>query len=98
MLLLRGPVGRRSTRTSPTPTCWSSTRRSRSAARRSRSGSGATEAIVVLAAMVVLLATGIVPSVVAGLLAAGAMVLLRVVTVEGAYRAISGRRSCWSPG
>ena len=52
-------------------------------------GLGAREAIVVLAAMVVLLATGVVPSVVAGLLAAGAMVLLRVVTVDGAYRAIN---------
>ena len=52
-------------------------------------GLGAKEAIVVLAAMVVLLATGIVPSVVAGLLAAGAMVLLRVVSVDGAYRAIN---------
>ena len=39
--------------------------------------------------MVVLLATGVVPSVVAGLLAAGAMVLLRVVSVDGAYRAIN---------
>ena len=39
--------------------------------------------------MVVLLATGIVPAVVAGLLAAGAMVLLRVVDAEGAYRSIS---------
>ena len=39
--------------------------------------------------MVILLATGIVPSAVAGLLAAGAMVLLRVVTPEGAYRSIS---------
>ena len=48
-------------------------------------------------AMVVLLATGVVPSVVAGLLAAGAMVLLRVVSPEGAYRAISGRRSCSWP-
>ena len=52
-------------------------------------GLGAREAIVVLGAMVVLLATGVVPSVVAGLLAAGAMVLLRVVTVDGAYRAIN---------
>ncbi len=52
-------------------------------------GLGAKEAIVVLAAMVVMLATGIVPSVVAGLLAAGAMVLLRVVSVDGAYRAIN---------
>ena len=39
--------------------------------------------------MVVVLATGVVPSVVAGLLAAGAMVLLRVVSVDGAYRAIN---------
>jgi di/tricarboxylate transporter len=52
-------------------------------------GLGAKEAIVVLGAMVVMLATGIVPSVVAGLLAAGAMVLFRVVTVDGAYRAIN---------
>ena len=52
-------------------------------------GLGATEAIVILGVMVVLLATAIVPSVVAGLLAAGAMVLLRVVSVDGAYRAIN---------
>jgi di/tricarboxylate transporter len=39
--------------------------------------------------MVVLLATGAVPAVVAGLLAAGALVLLRVVTMEQAYRSIS---------
>ena len=52
-------------------------------------GTGAREAIVILAAMVVLLATGVVPSVIAGLLAAGAMVLLRVVSVDGAYRAIN---------
>lgn len=52
-------------------------------------GLGAREAIVVLVGMVILLATGIVPSVIAGLLAAGAMVLLRVVSPEGAYRAIN---------
>ena len=52
-------------------------------------GLRAKEAIVVLVGMVVLLATGIVPSAVAGLLAAGAMVLLRVVSTEGAYRSIS---------
>jgi di/tricarboxylate transporter len=52
-------------------------------------GLGAREAIVVLGAMVVILATGVLPSVVAGLLAAGAMVLLRVVSVDGAYRAIN---------
>ena len=42
-----------------------------------------------LAAMVVLLATGVVPPAVAGLLAACAIVLLRVLTVDQAYRAIS---------
>ncbi len=52
-------------------------------------GAGAWTAIGVLGAMVLLLATGLVPSVVAGLLAAGAMVLLRVLTMQGAYRAIS---------
>jgi di/tricarboxylate transporter len=39
--------------------------------------------------MVVLLATGAVPPAVAGLLAAAAMVLLRVVGVQEAYRAVS---------
>jgi di/tricarboxylate transporter len=52
-------------------------------------GRRAKRALVVLAAMVVLLATGAVPSVVAGLLAAGAMILLGVVSVERAYRSIS---------
>jgi di/tricarboxylate transporter len=52
-------------------------------------GPRSREAIVVLAAMVVLLATGIVPPVVAGLLAACAMVLLRVVSMQGAYRGIN---------
>lgn len=52
-------------------------------------GRGAKEAVLVMAAMVVLLATAIVPSAVAGLLAAGALVLLGVVTMEGAYRAIN---------
>jgi di/tricarboxylate transporter len=37
----------------------------------------------------VLLATGAVPAAVAGLLAAGALVLVRVVTIEHAYRSIS---------
>ncbi len=49
----------------------------------------AVEAIAVLAVMVVLLATGIVPPVVAALLAAGAMILLRVVSVQQSYRGIS---------
>jgi di/tricarboxylate transporter len=42
-----------------------------------------------LAGMVILLATGIVPAAVAGLLAACAMVLLSVLAVEQAYRGIS---------
>jgi len=46
-------------------------------------------AIGVLAAMVVLLATGLVPAAVAALLAAAAMVLLRVVTLGQAHRSIS---------
>jgi di/tricarboxylate transporter len=46
-------------------------------------------AAIVLAAMIVLLVTGIVPPVVAGLLAAGAMVLLGVLSMPQAYRAIS---------
>jgi di/tricarboxylate transporter len=52
-------------------------------------GAGAKQAIGVLVAMVLLLATGAVPSSVAGLLAAGALILLGVVSVEGAYRAIN---------
>ncbi|MBB5868961.1 di/tricarboxylate transporter [Allocatelliglobosispora scoriae] len=52
-------------------------------------GPGAKRALAVLIAMVVLLATGAVPPAVAGLLAAGAMVLLRVVTMSQAYRGIS---------
>jgi di/tricarboxylate transporter len=52
-------------------------------------GPGATRAISVLVVMVVLLATGAVPPAVAGLLAAGAIVLLRVLSIEQCYRAIS---------
>jgi di/tricarboxylate transporter len=51
-------------------------------------GLRARGALAVLAAMVVLLATGVVPPVVAGLSAAVAMVLLRVLRPEQAYRAI----------
>lgn len=51
-------------------------------------GLHAREAIGVLAAMVVLLATGLVPAVVAGLLAAVAVVLLGVLRPEQAYRAV----------
>jgi di/tricarboxylate transporter len=52
-------------------------------------GAGAKQAIAVLLVMVLLLATGAVPSVIAGLVAACAMVLLRVLTVEQAYRAVN---------
>jgi di/tricarboxylate transporter len=52
-------------------------------------GLGAKEAIAVLAVMVGLLATGAVPPAAAALLAAGALVLLKVVTIDHAYRAIS---------
>ncbi len=52
-------------------------------------GPRAGGAVAVLAGMVVLLATGAVPAAVAGLLAAAAMILLRVVTVEQAYRSVS---------
>jgi di/tricarboxylate transporter len=46
-------------------------------------------ALSVLGVMVVLLATGVVPAAVTALLAAGAMILLRVVSIEQAYRGIS---------
>lgn len=52
-------------------------------------GAGAKQAIAVLVAMVVLLATGAVPAAAAGLLAAIAMILLGVLTVEQAYRGIN---------
>ena len=52
-------------------------------------GIGAKEAIAVLLGMVALLATNAVPPVVASMLAAGVLILLKVVTIEQAYRAIS---------
>jgi di/tricarboxylate transporter len=52
-------------------------------------GAKAFPAIAVLAGMIVLLAAGLVPPAVAGLLAATAMVLLRVVSVPQAYRSVS---------
>jgi len=52
-------------------------------------GVGAKRALVVLAGMVIALATGAIPPVVVGLLAAGALVLFRVLTVEQAYRSVS---------
>lgn len=52
-------------------------------------GPGAVPALLILIGMVALLASGAVPPFIASLLAAGAMIGLRVVTVEQAYRSIS---------
>jgi di/tricarboxylate transporter len=52
-------------------------------------GPGAKRAVVVLVALVAVLATGVVPAFVASLVAACAVVVLRVVSIEQAYRAIS---------
>ncbi|MEU8224155.1 SLC13 family permease [Kribbella sp. NPDC048915] len=52
-------------------------------------GSKASIAVAILGAMVVLLATGLIPPAMAGLLAATAMVLTKVVGPRQAYRAIS---------
>lgn len=52
-------------------------------------GAPAVRAVVVLVAMIVLLATGAVPPAVAALTAAATMLLLRVVSPDQAYRAIS---------
>ena len=52
-------------------------------------GRRSTHALAVVGAMVVLLATGVVPAAVAGLLAASALVLLRVLSTDEAYRGIS---------
>ena len=51
-------------------------------------GPGARQAVVILIAMVFLLATGLVPPPVAGLLAAGAIILSGIMTVDQSYRAI----------
>lgn len=51
-------------------------------------GRRAWMALIVLVLMVLALATGIMPPAVAGLLAAGAMVLTRTVTIEKAHRSI----------
>jgi di/tricarboxylate transporter len=51
-------------------------------------GPGGPQAVVILLAMIVLLATGFVPPGVAGLLAAGAIILTGIMTVEQSYRAI----------
>ncbi len=52
-------------------------------------GPGAKQAVAILIGMVILLATGIVPPAVAGLLAAGAVILSGIMSVEQSYRAIS---------
>lgn len=52
-------------------------------------GPRAMPALAVLAVMIVLMTTGFVPAAMAGLLAAIAMILLRVVTVEQAHRAMN---------
>lgn len=52
-------------------------------------GRGAKRALVILGLMVVLLATGLVPPAVAGLVAAGAIVLTRVLSIPQSYRSIS---------
>lgn len=52
-------------------------------------GRGFKRALVILAVMVVLLATGLVPPAVAALLAAGALVVSRAITPAQAYQSIS---------
>ncbi|MHA7175447.1 SLC13 family permease [Arthrobacter sp. Sr24] len=52
-------------------------------------GSGAVPALIILAAMVVLMTTNIVPTAVAALLATMAMVLTRVVTIGQAHRSMA---------
>jgi di/tricarboxylate transporter len=51
-------------------------------------GPGAGLALAVLAGFVAMLATGIVPAVVAGLVSAGILLAANIVTVEEAYRAV----------
>jgi di/tricarboxylate transporter len=52
-------------------------------------GPGARRSLAILAGMVLLLATGAVPPAVAGLLAAGAIVVLGVLSIDAAYRGIA---------
>jgi di/tricarboxylate transporter len=52
-------------------------------------GAGAQKMIAILVVMVLLLATGLVPAAVAGLLAAGAVLLSGILSVEQLYRAIN---------
>ena len=51
-------------------------------------GPGAEHAVAILIVMVVLLATGIIPPAVVGLVAAGAIIVSGIMTVEQSYRAI----------
>ncbi|HET7515557.1 MAG TPA: SLC13 family permease [Gaiella sp.] len=51
-------------------------------------GPGAAQVLVIVAGMVILLVAGLVPPAVAGLLAAGAVILSGVLTVDQAYRGI----------
>jgi di/tricarboxylate transporter len=52
-------------------------------------GPGAAPALLVLAGMVILLVGGFVPAAVAGLLAAGGMIVTRALTIDEAYRGIA---------
>jgi di/tricarboxylate transporter len=52
-------------------------------------GPGARRTLWIVLALVVLLATGAVPPAVAGLLAAGALVVTRVLSIEAAYHGIN---------
>lgn len=52
-------------------------------------GAGAGITLAVLAGLVTMLATGILPPAVAGLLSAGALILAGIMTVEQSYRAIN---------
>lgn len=52
-------------------------------------GRGARRSLVILGLMIVLLATGLVPPAAAALLAAGALVVTRAVSVNQAYQAVS---------
>lgn len=52
-------------------------------------GAGTKRAVAVLSGMVILLATGAVPPAVAGLLAAGAIIVSGVLSIEQAYRGIA---------
>lgn len=52
-------------------------------------GRGARRTVVVMTLMVVMLASGAVPAAMAGLLAAGSLILTRVLTIDEAYRGIN---------